>query len=105
MFRDCFQRCMLIKEILISTDRIICQVVLEIIIKLTSSNYNLLFFLVFCLPRQVNTSNGVVHHNVQLSPSTCCLHLSSSSPVTSFSVFLFSFLLPFFPRTCMVLIY
>jgi len=29
------------------------------------------FFLVLCLPSQVRTSNGAIHHDVQLSPSTC----------------------------------
>src|SRR6218665_378173 len=48
------------------------------------------FFLVLCLPRQVRTSNGAIHHDPQLSPSTCCNPLSASSPVTSFLVFLFS---------------
>src|SRR6218665_2806782 len=40
----------------------------------------LFFFLVLCLPRQVRT---------------CCNPLSSSSPVTSFLVFLFSFSLQY----------
>src|SRR6218665_1255908 len=53
------------------------------------------FFLVLCLPRQVRTSNGAIHHDLQLSPSTCCNPLSASSQVTSFLVFLFSFSLPF----------
>src|SRR6218665_1858350 len=55
------------------------------------------FFLVLCLPRQVRTSNGAIHHDLQLSPSTCCNPLSAYSPVTSFLVFLSSFSLPFFP--------
>src|SRR6218665_2568270 len=59
----------------------------------------ILLFLVLCLPRQVRTSNGSIHHDPQLSPSTCCNPLSASSPVTSFLVFLFSFFLPFFPRS------
>src|SRR6218665_233340 len=49
------------------------------------------FFLVLCLPRQVRTSNGAIHHDPQLSPSTCCNPLSASSPVTSFLVPLFFF--------------
>src|SRR6218665_68691 len=48
------------------------------------------FFLVLCLPRQVLTSNGAIHHDLQLSPSTCCNPLSTSSSVTSFLVFLSS---------------
>src|SRR6218665_2634361 len=60
--------------------------------------YIKIFFLVLCLPSQVRTSNGAIHHDPQLSPSTCCNPLSASSPVTSFLVFLFSFSLPFFPR-------
>src|SRR6218665_3426063 len=60
--------------------------------------YIFFFFLVLCLPRQVRRSNGAIHHDPQLSPSTCCNPLSVSSPVTSFLVFLFSFSLPFFPR-------
>src|SRR6218665_1583715 len=35
------------------------------------------FFLVLCLPRQVRTSNGAIHHDPQLSPSTCCNPLSA----------------------------
>jgi len=38
------------------------------------------FFLVLCLPRQVCKSNGTIHHDVQLSPLTCCNPLSSFSP-------------------------
>jgi len=35
--------------------------------------------MVLSLPRQIRTSNGTVHHDVQLSLSTCCKTLSSSS--------------------------
>src|SRR6218665_496553 len=51
-------------------------------------------FLVLWLPRQIHTSNSTIHHDVQISPSTCCNSLSSSISVTSFSVFLFSSILP-----------
>src|SRR6218665_2343986 len=39
------------------------------------------FFLVLCLPRQIRTSNGVIHHHVQLSSSTSCNIFSSSSNI------------------------
>src|SRR6218665_2007257 len=55
-------------------------------------------FLVLCLPRQIHTSNGTIHRIIQLSSSICCYPLSSSGPITSFSVFLLSFSLSFFPR-------
>src|SRR6218665_1407777 len=42
-------------------------------------------------------SNDAICCDVQLSPSSCCKPLSSSSPITSFSVFLFSFSIPFSP--------
>jgi len=68
-----------------------------LLITQSNKSFNMDFFIVLCLPRQVRTSTGATHHDFQLSPSASCNPLSSSSPVTSFSVFLFSFYLSFFP--------
>lgn len=47
------------------------------------------FFLsVLSLPRHARTSNDDIRHDVQLSRSTCCNRLSSSSLITTFSIFL-----------------
>src|SRR6218665_350858 len=58
---------------------------------------HIFFFLVLCLPRQVRTSNGVIHHDVQISPSTCCnpqdFIIQSSNIILGLPLFFFTSIL------------